>query len=220
MGEMPATLYLPHELHQLAAELQAEWPARLAALRASGTPLCAEDDDDTDPDKDGEGEGKDEGGLKDDEPWDEERARKTIKQQRAAQHAAEKAQRAAEKRARDAEARVKELEDAQKTDEEKREEAKAAAEREGSAAKAEALRLKVALRKGLTETQAKRLVGESEEELEADADELLASFKTDEGGGEDEVPRRPAERLRPGAAPGAESEETDPRKLAELVHRD
>ena len=34
----------------------------------------------------------------------------------------------------------------------------------------------MALRKGLTEVQAKRLVGTTEEELEADAVDLLASF--------------------------------------------
>lgn len=41
---------------------------------------------------------------------------------------------------------------------------------------AEVLKLKVALDKGLTLVQAKRLVGETEEELQKDADELLASF--------------------------------------------
>lgn len=40
----------------------------------------------------------------------------------------------------------------------------------------EVLKLRVALDKGLTLVQAKRLVGETEEELMADADELLASF--------------------------------------------
>lgn len=40
----------------------------------------------------------------------------------------------------------------------------------------EVLRLKVALAKGLTEFQTKRLVGTTKEELEADADDILASF--------------------------------------------
>lgn len=37
-------------------------------------------------------------------------------------------------------------------------------------------RLEIALEKGLTKTQAKRLVGSTREELEADADELLADL--------------------------------------------
>jgi hypothetical protein len=81
------------------------------------------------------------------------------------------------------------------------------------------LRLKVALKKGLTESQAKRLIGDTEEDLEKDADELLASFKdstSDDGQGPS---RRPRERLRPGAAPSAEAEETDPIKLAAKVPR-
>lgn len=40
----------------------------------------------------------------------------------------------------------------------------------------ETLKLRVALRKGLSEVQAKRLVGDTEEELVKDADELLESF--------------------------------------------
>ena len=60
------------------------------------------------------------------------------------------------------------------------------------------------MRKGLTEVQAKRLVGATEEELEADADELLESFggakETDSKTGK---PTRPREALRSGAVPGA-----------------
>lgn len=108
-------------------------------------------------------------------------------------------------------------EDADKTDDEKREERATKAEKEAAENARDAARLRVALKKGLTETQAKRLVGDSEEDLEKDADELLASFKQEEeesGGG---TTRRPKERLRPGAAPSSEPEETDPRKLADQV---
>jgi hypothetical protein len=78
--------------------------------------------------------------------------------------------------------------------------------------------LRVALNKGLTETQAKRLVGDSEEDLEKDADELLSSFRAEDDD-PDERPRRPRERLRPGAAPAVEPENDDPASLAEAVPR-
>jgi hypothetical protein len=59
---------------------------------------------------------------------------------------------------------------------------------------AEVLRYRVALRKGLTEVQAKRLLGSTEEELEQDAEELLASFggkgTVAAGDEDDEVPVR------------------------------
>ena len=132
--------------------------------------------------------------------------------------------------------KAKELEDASKTDLER---ASAEAQQHMSRAdkaEGELMRLRVALRKGLTETQAKRLVGTSEDELEADADDLMASFrppepaKQDSKDDDDDEPeptrpadqrRRPQERLRPGAVPDADMqpEETDPRKLAALVPR-
>ena len=131
--------------------------------------------------------------------------------------------------------RAKELEDASKSDIERAtSEAQQAAAR-ADKAEGELLRLKVAIRKGLTETQAKRLVGSTEDELEADADDLMASFrpkedtpavKAEEPEPADEPARegqrrRPQERLRPGAVPDAdtEPEETDPRALAAKVPR-
>lgn len=52
-------------------------------------------------------------------------------------------------------------------------------------------KLRVALEKGLTPFQAKRLVGTNKEELEADADEILANFTAKRGDddGEDTSPR-------------------------------
>lgn len=114
--------------------------------------------------------------------------------------------------------KVKTHEDATKSDQQKLEERATRAESKAAAAETDAARLRVALRKGLTETQAKRLVGDNEEELEKDADELLESFRSENGGGDDKS-RRPKERLRPGAAPSAETEETDPAKLAGQVPR-
>lgn len=144
------------------------------------------------------------------EAWDEDRAKATIKKQRESEAAAIK-------RAKELEAKVKEYEDSTKTEQEKLTERTSAAEKDATEARAEAARLRVALRKGLTETQAKRLVGETEEDLEADADELLESFKSDDDG--QEPKRRPRERLRPGAAPSADAEPNDPAKLAEGVSR-
>lgn len=85
--------------------------------------------------------------------------------------------RAAERRAAELEARLKEFEDRDKTESTRAIERAEAAEKAAAAAEARALRLEVASEKGLTSAQAKRLVGESREELEADADELLETFK-------------------------------------------
>ena len=118
--------------------------------------------------------------------------------------------------------RLKELEDADKTELQKATDKAATEATEHAKTRGELLRLRVAMRKGLTETQAKRLVGETEEELEADADELLASFKPQDDASSDTdngKPTRPKERLRPGAAPDEEPDETDPRKLADIVPR-
>jgi cell division septum initiation protein DivIVA len=85
--------------------------------------------------------------------------------------------RAAEKRAADLEARLKEFEDRDKTETTRAVERAEAAEKAAAAAESRALRLEIAAEKGLTPAQAKRLVGETREELEADASELLETFK-------------------------------------------
>jgi hypothetical protein len=145
-----------------------------------------------------------------DDEFDPKRAWKLIQDVRSD---AEKAKTERDKLREDQKSR----EDAEKSDQQKLEERATGAEKDAGEAKAEAARLKVALRKGLTETQAKRLVGQTEEDLEKDADELLESFKSESGG--EEPSRRPKERLRPGAAPSAEPEESDPAKLAGQVPR-
>lgn len=135
------------------------------------------------------------------------------------------------KRAQEAEAKVAEYEQAGASEVEKLT-AKLTKETErADGAEKKAARLTVALRKGLTETQAKRLIGDTEEDLEKDADELLADFKPEgegegegepegEGEGEKKEPRRrPKERLKPGATPSSEPDETDPVKLADTVPR-
>ena len=85
--------------------------------------------------------------------------------------------RAAEKRATDLEARLKEFEDRDKTESTRVIERAEAAEKRAVEAESRALRLEIASEKGLTPAQAKRLVGESREDLEADAAELLETFK-------------------------------------------
>lgn len=129
--------------------------------------------------------------------------------------------------------RARELEDASKTDLERLTADVQTHQGRADKAEGELLRLRVALRKGLSETQARRLIGSTEDELEADADDLLASFSPKKDPEPDPEPEpepepsrtnrrdRPQERLRPGAVPdaGTEPEETDPRKLAALIPR-
>lgn len=114
--------------------------------------------------------------------------------------------------------KVDKHEDASKTEQQRLEERAQNAEARVKPLEQEVFRLRVALKKGLTEVQAKRLVGETEEDLEKDADELLATFRS-EGDGDQDSRRRPQERLRPGAAPSADAEPNDPAKLAEAVPR-
>jgi hypothetical protein len=77
----------------------------------------------------------------------------------------------------DAANRLKEFEDRDKTEAQKLAERAEAAERRVAEIEAHAIRLEVAAEKGLTPAQAKRLVGSTRAELEADADELLETFK-------------------------------------------
>ena len=63
----------------------------------------------------------------------------------------------------------------------------------------EVLRLQVALDKGLTLVQSKRLLGSTKEELEQDADELLASFGGKGSGPDDEDDDAQTVRTRPRA---------------------
>lgn len=82
-------------------------------------------------------------------------------------------------------AKFDELDQASKTEQERLTERLAAAEARAAEVEARALRLEVASENGLTPAQAKRLVGSTREELEADAKELLATFqptKSDDDG--------------------------------------
>ena len=118
-----------------------------------------------------------------------------------------------------AKGKVREFEDATKTEQEKLTERASELEGRLSTAEANAARFEIALEKGLTKSQAKRLVGSTREELELDADELLADLGVNNDDEKSSPSRRPQERLRPGAAPDAEPEETDPSKLADMVQQ-
>jgi hypothetical protein len=161
--------------------------------------------------------------AKEDESFDKDRALATIKEQR-------KSEAAALKRAKDAEAKLQEIADRDKTEAEKAADKATAAEGRATAAERTALQLDVALDKapeGMSIAQvrklAKRLTGKTREEFEADAEELFADFTPakddDEEKDDGDKARRPKERLKPGAVPAAEAEETDPKKLAEKVPR-
>lgn len=81
-----------------------------------------------------------------------------------------------EKRAKenaDAAKRLGEIEESQKSEAQKVADRLAQAESDAGTAASRADRAEIALSKGLTLSQAKRLVGTTREELEADADELL-----------------------------------------------
>jgi hypothetical protein len=84
--------------------------------------------------------------------------------------------READKRARELESRLKEIEDRDKTDAQRLQEERDALKAERDLLHMENLRREVADEKGLTPAQARRLVGSTREELEADADDVIATF--------------------------------------------
>lgn len=134
-----------------------------------------------------------------------------------------KARRDADRRATEAERRAKELEDKDKTEVQRLTDENADLKKQLATVTVSSARLKVAIEKGLTATQAKRLVGDTEEDLAADADELLADLGAKPGGGDkpdgDETKPPPAggkprEQLKPGSGnPDVPVEETDIKKL-------
>lgn len=84
-----------------------------------------------------------------------------------------------------------------------------------TALEAEILRMRVALKHGLPESLAKRLTGTTEEELLADAEELLNLF-----GGKKPPTQQPKESLRGGGDPTREADPTaDVDKFAESIFK-
>lgn len=100
--------------------------------------------------------------------------------------------------------RLAELEEKDKSEADKLAQKTADAEARAATSEMKLLKLEVGLEKGLTKDQAQRLVGETREELEDDADELIKAFgivdSDEEDDEEEQAPpeRQPREKLRPG----------------------
>jgi hypothetical protein len=202
--------------------------------RFAGLPLFAPPDDDDDDDDKGKGKGGGKGGGDDDDKTDwKAEAERWRRDARRHEEAAKTNKGAAD--------RLAELENASKSDLDKMTARAEAAEGKLATLERDLLRTRVALRKGLNETQAKRLVGDNEQEMEDDADELLETFGGGGRGADDRNDNdrdrdrngrngsdrnggggggnRPRENLRPGSRPESKPEELDPIKLAESVPR-
>lgn len=82
------------------------------------------------------------------------------------------------------------------------------------ALEAENLRIRIGARHGLPDELIDRLKGDTEEEILADAEKLLALVA-----GRKAPTQRPKENLRGGGNPNEEPDETDPRKLAAKIPR-
>jgi hypothetical protein len=114
---------------------------------------------------------------------------------------------------------LKKIQDANKTESQRLVEDRDSHKSRAEQAEGELLRLRVGLRKNLTEAQAKRLIGNTEEELEADADDLIATFGG-QGGSEAPVSKtRPTENLRGGGDPDTEPEPDLSKVISEIPRR-
>lgn len=103
--------------------------------------------------------------------------------------------------------------DAEKSELQKASDALSAAEKRAIEAEARVLRLEVAQAKGLPPALAKRLQGSTREELEADADELLAAVPPKAG----DPPTRPGPKPDPSQGAKGDPAPTRPRSLGEAV---
>jgi hypothetical protein len=110
-----------------------------------------------------------------------------------------------------------ELEAKNKTDSQRAADDKKAADERAQRAEQENLRLKIGMRKGLSEAQLKRLTGATEEELEADADELLSLFKANGETQNEKVTRRPQEKLKPSTRSGTGQVQEPPADIKKIV---
>jgi hypothetical protein len=138
---------------------------------------------------------------------------------------------AAKKELADLKAQIKQYEDKDKTETQRLQEAAEDAKNRAGTAENDLRRLRTALDRApenatLTQIRAvaKRLHGDTDDELEADADELFALLAPDKPTDDTtdrtpRVPGKPRETLRGGGEPDTDREETDPRKLADLIGR-
>lgn len=149
--------------------------------------------------------------------FDAERAKAKIAKANSEAAALRRRAKEAEEKLAQLEARLAEIDSKDKSETEKLASKLADAERKAQEAELRAMRAEVAAAKGLTPAQAKRLMGSTLEELEADADELLESFKPQEGTGADApTSERPAPDLRGGIDPTVEPM-PDPKALIDSI---
>lgn len=146
----------------------------------------------------------------DDNPEPDDDGRPDVPDRLPDDHPAAQALAKANEEAKNLRLKVKEFEDRDKTEQERSAERIAELEKSASSSEAKAMRLEAALEHapdgmGIAQIRklAKRLQGDTAEELAADAEELFAEFAPEDSGG-DSTTRRPKERLRPGASPDAE----------------
>lgn len=121
----------------------------------------------------------------------------------------------------DAARRLREMEDAEKTETQKLTDKVTAAEKRAAEAEAKAIRYEVATELGIRPRHMKYLAGSTREDIEESAKGILDDFPETYGKSDTDAsqPTRPKERLRSGATPDEEPDETDPRKLAAAVPR-
>lgn len=167
--EDTTTITVHPDVLDLAPRLQGAWAEQLAALRASGVPLNADDGGDDGDGDDGGNDGEGDGGSGGDDERRDQFDREYVEKLRRENAAARKAR-------QEAEARVKEFEDRDKSDQEKAAERLQAAEQRAIEAEAKVLRTDVAAAKDVPVKLAKFLTGSTKEELEKSADELLAEL--------------------------------------------
>lgn len=127
-----------------------------------------------------------------------------------------KARREAERQLKQMADRLKEIEDKDKSDTDKLREQVEQLKSEAQQNATKAMRAEIAAEKGLTPAQAKRLVGASREELEADADEILEAFPT--GGVKPPPSEQPRPDLRGGTDP-TEGTDVDIRAVVDSIPR-
>lgn len=133
--------------------------------------------------------------------------------------AMEAALRKANREAAEARKKLKELEDKDKPEVERLSRRVSELESELSATTGRLMRAEVAIDKGLTKTQARRLVGDTEEELTADADDLLASFKPSDDGSSTPAPSKPTEALKGGVDPTDDTPQVNIREVVDAIPR-
>lgn len=126
----------------------------------------------------GAGSATDTGGHDDAQNGLGDAGKKALDEERRARKAAERSASSTQKQLEEMSARLKEYEDAKKSDLDKLTERATTAEQTAASATSRLLRYEVAAAKKLPSEWAARLQGSTQEELEADADQLLEALGT------------------------------------------